>query len=360
MDGQGIVLSAVGARCGKTFKADGQWGVVANTHILWPLENSDRDFLWYLTNVEDWWEKGGSAQPFILTSQTLDRLWAFPSLPEQRAIAAFLDGETAKIDALVAEQRRLIDLLREKRQAVISHAVTRGLNPKAQLKPSGIDWLGDVPEGWEVCEAKRFVSILSGFAFPSTSFSDDENDTPLLRGANVGVGELRWDDTVYWRREPYDGLDVFEVKAGDLVIGMDRPWIGAGVRVATVTESDVPSLLLQRVASLRTTGDLNKEYLKLQLSGDAFIHHFLPDMTGVSVPHISPTQIGSFVIMVPPRSEQDQIVAFLSEATTQLDTLTATAETAIALLQERRAALISAAVTGKIDLRDLAPEPEAA
>ena len=279
-----------------------------------------------------------------------------PPLPEQRAIAGFLDRETAKIDALVAEQRRLIDLLREKRQAVISHAVTRGLNPEAPLKPSGIDWLGDVPERWEVCEAKRFVSILSGFAFPSTSFSADENDIPLLRGANVGVGELKWEDTVYWRREPDDGLDMFEIQSGDLVIGMDRPWISAGVRVAIVSEKDVPCLLLQRVASLRTDEALNKEYLRLQLSGEAFIHHFLPDMTGVSVPHISPGQIGSFVIIVPPRDEQDQIVNFIGEATSQFDTLTATAQSAITLLQERRAALISAAVTGKIDVRGLVPE----
>jgi type I restriction enzyme S subunit len=126
--------------------------------------------------------------------------------------------------------------------------------------------------------------------------------------------------------------------------------------VAIVSEKDVPCLLLQRVASLRTDEALNKEYLRLQLSGEAFIHHFLPDMTGVSVPHISPGQIGSFVIIVPPRDEQDQIVNFIGEATSQFDTLTATAQSAITLLQERRAALISAAVTGKIDVRGLVPE----
>ena len=289
-------------------------------------------------------------------SAYFDEPAAFPPLPEQRAIAGFLDRETAKIDALVAEQRRLIDLLREKRQAVISQAVTRGLNPKAPLKPSGTDWLGDVPEGWEVCEARRFVSILSGFAFPSTSFSVDDNDTPLLRGANVGVGELKWEETVYWKRAPDDGLGMFEVQAGDLVIGMDRPWISAGVRVAIVEEHDVPCLLLQRVASLRTDEGLNKEYLRLQLAGEAFIHHFLPDMTGVSVPQISPGQIGGFVIVAPPRDEQDRIVTFLTNATAKFDTLTATAQSAITLLQERRAALISAAVTGKIDVRGLVPE----
>jgi type I restriction enzyme S subunit len=119
-----IVLSAVGARCGKAFKADGHWGVVANTHCLFPLPNSDRDYLWYLTNQEDWWEKGGSAQPFVKVSETMARPWVFPPLAEQTAIAEFLDTELAKFDTLTAEAQRAIDLLQERRTALISAAVT--------------------------------------------------------------------------------------------------------------------------------------------------------------------------------------------------------------------------------------------
>ena len=85
--------------------------------------------------------------------------FAFPPLPEQTQIATFLDRETAKIDGLVAEQRRLMELLKEKRQAVISHAVTQGLNPQAPMKPSGVKWLGDVPAHWEVLPIKRIVSV---------------------------------------------------------------------------------------------------------------------------------------------------------------------------------------------------------
>jgi len=335
-------------------------GIITSAYLALAPLKADSAFLSYLFRAYDqqkiFYSMGGGLRQSMKFDDVKRMPVLVPPLPEQRAIAGFLDRETAKIDALVAEQRRLIDLLREKRQAVISQAVTRGLNPKAPLKPSGTDWLGDVPEGWEVCEARRFVSILSGFAFPSTSFSVDDNDTPLLRGANVGVGELKWEETVYWKRAPDDGLGMFEVQAGDLVIGMDRPWISAGVRVAIVEEHDVPCLLLQRVASLRTDEGLNKEYLRLQLAGEAFIHHFLPDMTGVSVPHISPGQIGGFVIVAPPRDEQDRIVTFLTNATAKFDTLTATAQSAITLLQERRAALISAAVTGKIDVRGLVPE----
>jgi type I restriction enzyme S subunit len=142
----------------------------------------------------------------------------FPPAAEQSSIAAYLDRETAKIDALVAEQERLMELLKEKRQAVISHAVTKGLNPKAVLKPSGVEWLGDVPSHWKVGKCGFYISILSGFAFPSTGFTDDENDTKLLRGINVGVQQLKWDETVYWRRVEDDGLDIYEMVTIQVVL----------------------------------------------------------------------------------------------------------------------------------------------
>jgi type I restriction enzyme S subunit len=280
------------------------------------------------------------------------RFWnAWPVLPEQTAIAEFLDRETGKIDELVAEQRRLMELLKEKRQAVISRAVTKGLNPHAPMKPSGIEWLGDVPEHWSVGKCGFYLTILSGFAFPSAGFSRNESDTKLLRGINVGVARLRWDETVYWQRLPGDGLDNYEMKAGDLVIGMDRPLIGEGMRVAKVEESDLPCLLLQRVASLKMGGALNSSFLFHLISSEMFVAHFSPDTTGVSVPHISPEQIENFVIPLPPIGEQHAIVAFLVTELAKFDTLTAEAKLAIDLLQERRTALISAAVTGQIDVR---------
>jgi len=275
------------------------------------------------------------------------RFWnAWPVLAEQVAIATFLDRETAKIDGLIAEQRRLMELLKEKRQAVISHAVTKGLNPNAKMKPSGVEWLGDVPEGWRVGKCGFYLSILSGFAFPSTGFLEDETNPRLLRGINVGVSRLKWDETVYWQRLPDDGLDIYEMRVGDLVIGMDRPLISEGIRVAKVTEGDLPCLLLQRVASLKAGTQLNPDYLMRLLSSKMFVAHFAPETTGVSVPHISPEQIYNFVIPVPPLAEQDGIVAFLTANTAKFDTLTVEAQRAIDLLQERRTALISAAVTG--------------
>jgi type I restriction enzyme S subunit len=140
---------------------------------------------------------------------------------------------------------------------------------------------------------------------------------------------------------------------GDLVIGMDRPLISDGMRVAKVSKEDLPCLLLQRVAKLSTGPHLNSDYLFRLLASDMFVAHFSPETTGVSVPHISPEQICNFVIPVLPPSEQKTIVTYLDEQTQKIDTLIAEAESAIELMQEHRASLISEAVTGKIDVREL-------
>jgi len=299
-------------------------------------------------------EKMRAAQPHLNAEELGECAVIAPPLPEQQAIAAFLDREIAKIDGLVAEQERLIELLTEKRQAVISHAVTRGLDPSVPLKDSGVEWLGQVPAHWKVGKCGFYISILSGFAFPSSGFTSDESDPKLLRGINVGVAGLRWDETVYWRRTQNDGLDIYEMHEGDLVIGMDRPLISDGMRVAKVNGDDLPCLLLQRVAKLSVGLQLIADYLYRILASDMFIAHFSPETTGVSVPHISPEQIYNFVIPIPPLSEQQAIAAYLDEQTTQFDTLIAEARRGIELLKERRTALISAAVTGKIDVREAA------
>lgn len=278
-------------------------------------------------------------------------VWAVPPIGEQIAIAHFLDHETAKIDALIAEQEKLIHLLAEKRQATLSHAVTRGLDPAAPMKDSGVAWLGEVPAHWKVGKAGFYLTVLPGYAFPSAGFSMDESNVKLLRGINVGVAELRWDEVVYWQRIEGDGLEDFELREGDVVIGMDRPLISSGMRVAMVKRDDLPCLLLQRVAKIKNGPAIDGRFFMRLLSSRAFEAHFAPETTGVSVPHISGEQISSFVIPVPLLDEQQRICDFLDSELTKIDTLRAEAERAIALLKERRAALIAAAVTGQIDVR---------
>lgn len=278
-----------------------------------------------------------------------------PSFQEQTQIARFLDHETARIDALIEEQQRLIELLKEKRQAVISHAVTKGLDPTVPMKDSGVEWLGEVPAHWKVSKLGHYAQILTGFPFPSASFSHDESDVRLLRGANIGVGSLKWIDTVYWELNEGDELSSYLMTEGQIVLGMDRPWISEGMRIARVTQDDMPCLLLQRVAAITPNAGLNDEYLYCLLASELFKAYVEPDLTGVSVPHISPEQILSFQIPVPHIDEQRKISRFIKDQLDQMSALFQQASESVVLLQERRAALISAAVTGKIDVRGWQP-----
>ena len=284
---------------------------------------------------------------------------AMPDLDEQREIAGFLDRETAKINALIAEQENLVTLLAEKRQATIYHLVTSGKNHNASTKNSGVTWLGDVPAHWKVGKAGFYVSVLPGYAFSSSEFSLDDKCVRLLRGINVGVGELRWDEVVYWQRTTGDGLDAFELQVGDVVIGMDRPLISSGIRVALVNQDDLPCLLLQRVAKVSPGSSLDPKFVMRLLGSRAFEAHFAPETTGVSVPHLSGEQISNFVIPIPPADEQRQICDFIDAELDRLDALNREAGIAIGLLKERRSALISAAVTGQIDVRGVVPQSSA-
>jgi type I restriction enzyme, S subunit len=281
-----------------------------------------------------------------------------PPAEEQIQISRFLDRETARIDALIAEQQRLIELLKEKRQAVISHAVTKGIDRTVPMKDSGVEWLGEVPAHWKVSRLAHFTQILTGFPFPSASFSHDDSDVKLLRGANVGITTLRWDDTVYWRLNEGDDLSKYLMHTGQIVIGMDRPWIGEGLRLARVTDKDIPCLLLQRVAAITPNSSLHEDYLFNLLLSELFKNYVEPDLTGVSVPHISPEQILSFQIPVPTYQEQKLIVEYINNEMAKIVSLIEQSNISVKLLQERRSALISAAVTGKIDVRNWQPSPE--
>lgn len=345
-DGPGLVLSAVGARCGKVFKADGKWGVVANTHCLIPREGSCRDFLWYLTNDESWWEKGGTAQPFVKVPDSLVRKIALPTVGEQVAIARFLDRETAKIDTLVAEQERLIALLKEKRQAVISHAVTKGLNPDAPMKDSGIEWLGEVPAHWEVKPLKYVGKFNAGAGFPHEDQGVEgealsfHKVNALGKAGSDGV-LLPSEDTVSY--ETAARLRAFVFPADSIVFAK----IGA-------------ALLLGRIRQLGAAACLDNNMMGLVVNEHNCPAFVCAVMTLLrfdfisnpgTVPSLNESQIANVAFAMPPLAEQQDIAVIISEESQKFDALSGNCTKAIELLQERRAALISAAVTGKIDVR---------
>ncbi|MCP9791495.1 restriction endonuclease subunit S [Vulcanococcus limneticus] len=281
-----------------------------------------------------------------------------PLIPhsEQASIASFLDDETAKIDALIAEQQRLIELLQEKRQAVISQAVTKGLNPDAPMKDSGVEWLGEVPEHWENHRLKNLFALKHGYAFDGSHFSDVGEYVLMTPGNFNELGGFR-------RKDPekyYAGNDVpgeFILKEGQMLIVMTEqaPGLVGTTLFVPPGEAYLHNQRLGLVTRLREEL-LDTSFLYWLMNSPILKASVGIKATGQKVRHTSPQKILENEICLPPLDEQKAITQTLFEADNRYGKLTDEANDSIRLLLERRSALISAAVTGQIDVRGLVPE----
>ncbi|MCC7419305.1 MAG: restriction endonuclease subunit S [Planctomycetaceae bacterium] len=280
--------------------------------------------------------------------QYFDERGAFPPFDEQSTIARFLSRETGKIDALVTEQRRLIELLKEKRQAVISHAVTKGLNPRAPMKPSGIEWLGDVPQHWGFGPLKRFWEVVD-CKHVTVPFFDD--GYPVASVMEVRTFDLDL-SRVLRTSEEYFQLLISggrQPKGGDVIYCRNTANTGTSAYVGT----DEPIAIGQDVVLIKSRAQ-NGRYLNYILHGDSMGEQLATYMVGSTFKRINVADIRELIVTCPPKEEQDEIVRYIEAETSTFDRLIADADRGIELLQERRTALISAAVTGKIDVRGLA------
>jgi type I restriction enzyme S subunit len=278
-----------------------------------------------------------------------------PVIPadEQLAIATFLDHETAKIDALIAEQQRLIELLQEKRQAVISHAVTKGLNPDAPMKDSGVEWLGEVPEHWVVGKLSYYAVVSTG-ATPDRQRPDFwGGDIPWIK-----TGEVRSED-IQQAEECITELALKEtscdlLQPGTLLMAL----YGQGVTRGRVGLLAIPAACNQACAAIKPFPVLSARFLELYFV-NAYTHiRSLGNET--TQQNLNLDYVRGLEVLLPPQEEQDLIWRSCGERIKRIVSLLGCSFDAIALLQERRSALISAAVTGQIDVRGLVPEAEAA
>jgi type I restriction enzyme, S subunit len=270
-----------------------------------------------------------------------------PPLPEQTRIAAFLDRETAKIDGLVAEQQRLIDLLKEKRQAVISHAVTKGLNPAAPMKPSGIEWLGDVPAHWDVRRISSLCTkITNGYVGPTRDIFVDDG-VRYLQSLHIKSNQIIFDTPYHVSREWSDQHAKSILETGDVLIVQTGDIGQAAVVTDEFAGCNCHALIV--VAPVRSIVD--GEWIAWALNSEYGLHTLLSIQTGALHPHLNCGDVKDVALPLPPMREQQNIVSHIKERSRTFDALTAEAQRAIDLLHERRTALISAAVTGQIDVR---------
>lgn len=299
----------------------------------------------------------GAGLPRLSIQNLRKVLGCFPPIREQIAIAAFLDHETAKIDALVAEQQRLIELLKEKRQAVISHAVTKGLNPDAPMKHSGVEWLGEVPAHWRVVPLGKVTVSRCDGPFGSGLKSEHYTDggVRVIRLQNIRRDGFLGTDEAYIDADYYEReLSGHDVVAGDVIIaglGDDNNLVGRacvaprGIEPAMV-KADCFRFRLDRT---QATPEFVATALSAGAAADAGVLS-----SGSTRSRIPLSVMATRKLALPSVAEQEEIVAYVSAAALKFDTLITEAQRAIELLQERRAALISAAVSGQIDVRAIA------
>jgi len=364
----GSLLLSVRAPVGALNTADQPLGIGRGLCAIIPEPTIlDSTFAWFLfstARVELHSLATGSTYDAVSVNEVADMRLSLPPLLEQQAIAHFLDTETARMDTLVAKKRELMAKLGEKRAALISRTVTRGLPPEAaraagldphpRLKPSGIEWLGDVPDNWKVTPMRHVMTggTRNGLYKDPSQFSEDGVPfvqmgeafaEPLLRKSANDRVLVSDSELETWRLQP-----------GDLLFGRRSivfSGSGKSVLVGLLSEPHVFESSLIRVRPDRRL--VEPMYLFFFLSSAYGRAQVLSAAKQVTISGVDSQQIKSLLVLVPPVAEQRVIVDYLQRESAKVDLMTSKVESAIERLQEFRVALITAAVTGKIDVREV-------
>lgn len=280
----------------------------------------------------------------------------YPSYKEQQQIADFLDYETSKIDTLIEKQEKLIELLKEKRQAVISHAVTKGLNPNVPMKDSGVEWLGEIPEHWGLCTLRRcanFVDGDRGKEYPSDSDIKSEGIL-FLSSKNIIEGRLDLSEVKYISEQKFAALNRGKTKDGDLIVKVrgSAGRIGELAKFNTSEHGCDTAFINAQMMIIRPHKTLLSDYAVLISKSVYWYEQLLVGAYGTAQQQLSNDIFSNLYIVLPSITEQEAIIGFVEDKENLLNQSIAYALMQIKLLKERRTSLISATVTGKIDVRD--------
>ena len=326
-------------------------GIITSAYLALRPKDVDPHFLAYLLRAYDitkvFYSMGGGLRQSMKFSDVKRMPVVVPNQEEQAAIVCFLDRETGKIDALVAEQEKLIALLKEKRHALISHAVTKGLDPAVPMKDSGIEWLGKVPAHWDVRKLSSLsTKITNGFVGPTRDILVDDG-VRYLQSLHIKGNAIRFDTPYYVRQEWSDAHAKSILEVGDVLIVQTGDIGQAAVVTSEFAGCNCHALII--VAPMRDI--VTGEWLSWVFNADYGFHSLLSVQTGALHPHLNCGNVKDLFVPLPPIYEQLRIASYIAEKSQEFDQLTSEAQRAIDLLKERRSALISAAVTGKIDVR---------
>ncbi|EQB2609035.1 TPA: restriction endonuclease subunit S [Raoultella ornithinolytica] len=356
----GDILFSVRAPVGAMNFADKKYGIGRGLCSIAASAKVTSPFLWWLLPTYKYQLDAiatGSTFEAVSAEQLGNLCFALPSISEQIQIAAFLDHETAKIDNLIEKQQQLIELLKEKRQAVISHAVTKGLNPDVVMKDSGVEWLGEVPEHWIIAQLKFNTLEMQTGPFGSQLHAEDYvvDGIPLINPAHMNAGMIIPDPKVTVDEATQERLGRHKLSEGEIIFSR-RGELG---RCAVVKKNNEGWLCGTGSLKAKLTKKIIPDYAYTLISSEGVVSELTLESKGSTMANLNTETLGRIRLPVPPISEQEEILDYIKIISNKYDYLIRSADTAIRLMQERRTALISAAVTGKIDVRDwVAPDTQ--
>jgi type I restriction enzyme S subunit len=324
-------------------------------HVIRVISNKTiPEFTYYLTKSTRFTNLGSSelygvaGQKRVPESFLSNYVTGIPPLPEQQKIAEFLDQETGKIDKLITKKERLIELLKEKRTALISHAVTKGLNPDVPMKDSGVEWLGEIPEHWEVKRLKFLITESLKYGANESAQLEDKDCPRFIRITDITEDGLLKEDT--FRSLPKDIAKPFILKTGDILFARSGATFGKSF------------MYREQWGIACHAGYLIRARLKLAEALPEFVSYFANSSVywdwissifiQATIQNVSAEKYANLWMGVPDIQEQQKIAQFLDRETSKIDNLITKTRTSIDHLKEYRTALISAAVTGKIDVRE--------
>ena len=349
----GVLFSTtVGAKAMTLSYLQGKFSLSQNCMIIKPRKNNINTRFYYYHCQPLFAKERALIPEHMQASFRVEDLYSYrislPPIIEQVQIANFLDYETAKIDSLIEKQQQLIELLKEKRQAVISHAVTKGLNPNVMMKDSGVEWLGQVPEHWGITKLKWKALTTSG-STPTTSKYElyyENGNIPWIRTTDLNNSDL-YETPISITSKAVNDTACSILPINSILIAM---YGGAG-SIGKHALLKFESTINQAVCGVLPSKYFNSDYLH------RFYEFYRPFwMIGAmgtrKDPNIGQDHIKEATVLLPPLEEQEKIAKYILDIQIAYDNLTNRAEAAIQLMQERRTALISAAVTGKIDVRN--------
>lgn len=283
--------------------------------------------------------------PILNQTKTKALFFLIPLLIEQQNIVRYIEAKRKVIDSLIADKKRLIELYEEEKTGIISHAVTKGLNPDVPLKASGIEWLGDIPEHWKVKKLKYVSTLINGYAFKADTYVQE--GIPVIRIGDIS-DSIDFDTIKRIPVERMASVSEFQVLKGDILIAMTGATIG---KTSTYNYDEI-ALLNQRVGILRPFPMVLPLHLSLIVKSNQFKQYVKLECDGGAQENIGKEEIGNYTIALPPMEEQQSIAAYLEYKIVEMNTQIERIKQLIDLLIEYRTALISEAVTGKIKVTE--------